>query len=235
MQCVILAAGKGTRMRPLTESLPKPLIKICGKTILDHIVEALPSEIDEVIMVVGYLEEKIKSYCGDNFYGRKIIYATQSDYSGGTGDALMCTKDYVTGKFLFLNGDDIYGSEAIASIIKEDSAMFGVHSKTPERFGVIEQNEDNTLRDIVEKPENPTSNLININGYVLQPTIFDYATPKSDRLGEVLVTDMVSLYAEKNPIKVIEQDLWLPIGYPEHIEAAEKVLCPEQIDSEKEV
>ena len=59
MQCVILAAGKGTRLRPLTESCPKPLVKVCGKTLLDHIVEALPSAVDELIMVTGYLEAHI--------------------------------------------------------------------------------------------------------------------------------------------------------------------------------
>lgn len=233
MQCVILAAGKGTRMRPLTDTTPKPLLEVCGKAILDHIVEALPPEIDELIVVVGYRKEQIVEYCGAEFHGKKMTYVEQADFAGGTGDALLCAKDHVTGKFLFLNGDDIYGAEALSRIVAEESAMFGVRSDTPERFGVLVQNEDGTLKEIIEKPENPTSNLVNIGGYVLQPAIFDFVVEKSAQHGEVLVTDMVSRYAEQYPLKVVEQDLWLPIGYPEHIETAEKILCPETVDSKE--
>jgi NDP-sugar pyrophosphorylase family protein len=73
MQCVILAAGKGTRLRPLTDNLPKPLVKVAGKTLLDHIVSSLPSAVDELIIVTGYLEEQIKAHCGTEFYGRKVM------------------------------------------------------------------------------------------------------------------------------------------------------------------
>jgi len=71
MQCVILAAGKGTRLRPLTENCPKPLVEVGGKTLLDHIVGALPSSVDELIIVTGYLGEMIEAYCGTEFHGRK--------------------------------------------------------------------------------------------------------------------------------------------------------------------
>jgi len=71
MQCVIICAGKGTRMRPLTEHTPKPLLEVCGKPILQHVVEALPEEIDELVLVVGYLQEQIRSYCGDEYFNRK--------------------------------------------------------------------------------------------------------------------------------------------------------------------
>lgn len=229
MQCVIICAGKGTRMRPLTEKTPKPLITVCGKTILQHIVEALPSEIDELVLVVGYLKEQIEAFCGTEFLGRKVTYATQEDFAGGTGDALLCAKDLIKGKFLFMYADDIHGKEALAKVVKEESAMLGMYSKTPELFGVLEQNEDGTLKQIVEKPEHPTSNLVNIGGFVLDDSIFSYAVGASDS-GEVYVTDMVNAYAQEHPIKIIEQDLWLPIGYPEHIIEAEAILCPTQID-----
>ncbi len=225
MQCVIFCAGKGTRMRPLTEHTPKPLIKVCGKPILEHIVAALPEAIDELVLVVGYLQEQIRDYCADEFLGKKVIYVEQLNFSGGTGDALMCAKRVVNGKFLLLNGDDIYGAAALEKIIHEESAIFGVHSDTPERFGVLVLHEDGTLKEIIEKPENPPSDFINIGGYVLKDTIFEYKTDAS-HLGEVLVTDMITAYAKDNKVSIIEQDVWLPIGYPEHIAAAEAVLCP---------
>lgn len=214
-------------MQSLTDSLAKPLIKICGKTILDHIVEALPSEITDLVLVVGYRAEQIKEHCGEQFHGRSVTYVTQEDYAGGTGDALMCAKELLHGRFLFMYADDIHGKDALAKVVEEDHAMLGMISETPERFGVLVQNEDGTLKEIIEKPEHPTSNLVNIGGFVVTPDIFSYDVPVS-HLGELLVTDMLTEYAKEHPVKIITQDVWLPIGYPEHIEAAEKVLCPKQ-------
>ena len=77
MQCVIIAAGRGTRMRPLTDTTPKPLLKVCGKAVLDHIVEALPTQITELIIVTGYLGEQIREHCGEEFYVRPVTYLEQ--------------------------------------------------------------------------------------------------------------------------------------------------------------
>lgn len=230
MQCVILAAGKGTRMRDLTQHTPKPLIKVCDKTILDHVVESLPSEVTELILVTSYLEEQIKAYCGEEFYGRSVKYVTQENPAGGTGSALMCAKELVTGKFLFMYADDIHGSDALKSVVQEDHAMLGMHSDTPEQFGVLVQNEDGTLKEILEKPANPPSNLVNIGGFVIDPELFEYEPPVSDS-GEVYVTDMLTAYAQVHPVKIIEQDTWIPIGNPEQIKVAESILCPENVDS----
>lgn len=229
MQCVIICAGKGTRMRPLTETTPKPLIPVCGKPILQHIVEALPEEIDELLLVVGYLQEQIRELCGDVYMGKKVKYVTQENFAGGTGDALMCAKSLVTGTFLFMFADDIHGKEALKEIVKQKQALLCTHTNTPERFGVIIKNEDGTLKEIIEKPENPTSNLISTGVFVASPTIFEYKVPMSAS-GENYATDMLTEYAKEFPMKVIEQSQWLPIGYPEHIVEAEAVLCPTMID-----
>ncbi len=230
MQCVILAAGRGTRMRPLTDTVPKPLIKVCGKSILDHIVEALPTEVDEIILVTNYLEDQIKEYCGDEFHGRTVRYVTQEDPSGGTGAALMCAKELVTGKFLFMYADDIHGATALAVVVGEDNAMLAMSTDSPEDFGILSLNDDRTLRGIVEKPKSGTepSNLANIGGWVMSPEIFDFAPEMNEELGEVLATDMITAYAAKYPIKVIEQDVWIPIGNPDQLTAAESILCPKK-------
>lgn len=217
-------------MRPLTDTIPKPLVRVCGKTILDHIAEALPPEIEEIVLVVGYRAPQIREHCGESFHGRTVRYVEQQNPAGGTGNALMCAKDIVTGTFLLLNADDIYGKSALQKIVHEDHALMGVHSDTPEKFGVLILREDGTLQHIIEKPKNPPSNLTNINCCVLSETIFNYKASVSN-LGEVLVTDMLTAYAQDHPVKVIEQDVWLPIGSPEQIVAAEKILCPQLIDS----
>ncbi len=225
MQCVILAAGKGTRMRPLTDELPKPLIEVCGKSILDHIVLALPGVITEIILVVGYRSDQIKAHCGEEFYGRKVTYVQQENFAGGTGDALLCAKDVISGKFLFMYADDIHGAEALYAVVKEEHGMLGMRSDAPERFGVLVQNEDGTLKEIVEKPDVPPSNLVNIGGFVVDDSLLGYQTEVSDS-GELYVTDMLTAYAAEHPVKIIEQSEWLPIGYPEDIAKAEALLCP---------
>ena len=167
MQCVILAAGKGTRMRPLTEHVPKPLIKVCGKPLLQHIAEALPSEIDEIILVVNYLEDQIRAYCGEEFCGRRVKYVTQANPAGGTGDALRCAEPLLRGRFLFMYADDIHGAKTLKDVVSYPYAMLAAHSEEPQHFGVLELNDDGTLKSIHEKPEVPPSNLINIGGMVL--------------------------------------------------------------------
>lgn len=229
MQCVIICAGKGTRMRPLTDTIPKPLIPVCGKPILQHVVEALPACIDELILVVGYKKEQIEAFCGAEYFGKKVTYVTQEDCAGGTGDALMCAKELVTGKFLFMFADDIHGKEALEEIVLHDQAILSTHSHTPERFGVFVLNDDGTLKEILEKPEVPPSNLINTGVFVADQSIFDYTVAVSPS-GELYATDMLTAYAQDNSLMVIEQTKWLPIGYPEHIKDAEAVLCPEFVD-----
>jgi NDP-sugar pyrophosphorylase family protein len=224
MQCVILAAGRGSRMQPLTNETPKPLIKVCGKSLLQHIFEALPPEIDEIILVVNYLEEQIRLYCGEEFLGRKVQYVTQANPVGGTGDALMRVKDLIRGRFLFMYADDIHGAEALKKVVSYPYAMLAGVSDNPELFGVLEMHEDGTLKAIHEKPKEPMSNLINIGGVILDADIFNYQTSPSVG-GEVLATDMITEFAKTHPVMVVKQDLWIPVGKPEDIEKAETVLC----------
>ena len=228
MQAVILAAGKGTRMMPLTESCAKPLIKVCGQTILDHIVSALPSDIDELIMVVGYRQEQVRHYCGDEFMGRKVTYVEQENFSGGTGDALMCAKDFVRGKFLFMYADDIHGATALKSVCDEEHAILAMKTDEVEAFGILDLHDDGTVKGIVEKPKKTEapSQWANISGWVVTPNIFSYDISLSPR-GEIEATDMLTAYAQDYEVQVVEQDRWLPIGCPEHIAQAEAVLCPE--------
>ncbi|USN87569.1 MAG: NTP transferase domain-containing protein [Candidatus Nomurabacteria bacterium] len=223
MQCVILAAGKGTRMRPLTEQTPKPLIEVCGKPLLQHIVEALPDEVDEIILVVNYLEEQIRRHCGLHYCGKLVQYVHQENAVGGTGEALLAAAPLIEGRFMFMYADDIHGSYALKAAVTYPYAMLSVQHDEPQHFGVLDLNSDGTLKAIHEKPAEPTSNLINIGGMVLDKKIFKYDVARSAN-GELYVTDMVTAFAQDYPVMVVEQSLWLPLGKPEDILAAEKML-----------
>lgn len=225
MQCVILAAGEGTRMRPLTLALPKPLVPVCGKPILAHIVESLPSAVDELVIIIGYKGDMIREYCGEHFLGRPVTYVEQENPKAGTADALFQARDVLREKFLVMYGDDIHGRDALLEVIAQPHGMLTAFSPTPEKFGVLEIHADGTLSAIIEKPENPPSNLVNIGGFVLTPDIFTFQAELSVH-NEYLLTDCVTAYAEKYPVTVVTQDTWIPLGNPTDIERAEEILCP---------
>lgn len=210
-------------MRPLTEVRPKPLLPVLGVPILEHIVRALPAEIDEIVLVVGYRADMIRTYCGERFCGRRVRYADQQNPKGGTADALRAARPLLAGTFMVMYGDDIHGPAALARAAALPHALLVARSDTPERFGVVSTNADGTLARITEKPAHPESNLVNIGGFVLGEDVFDGAWEQPQH-GEFLLTDIVTRYAEHHPVAVIEQDLWLPIGYPEDISRAEEIL-----------
>lgn len=222
MQCVILAAGKGTRLRPLTETTPKPLVTVGGKPLLDYIVESLPSAVDELIIVTGYLEDQIKKHCGSSFHGRKVQYVTQAEQKG-TAHALWLCKDLLKGRFLFMFADDIHGKDDIARLTSYTRAMLTLTTDTPERFGIVVRYPDGTLAEMIEKPEHPPSNLASTGVMILDDHIFEYE-PTIEKNGEYYLTDVIAEYAKQYPIAVVEQSLWIPIGYPEDIAKAEQIL-----------
>jgi len=221
MQAVILAAGRGERMRPLTDEIPKPLIKIGGQPILQRTIDILPDEISEIILVIGYKGEMIKEYL-KNYQKKKITYVYQEELSGTAG-ALFLVKNLLRERFLVLMADDLYCQSDIEKILKHELAILAKETNTPERFGVFRVNQNDELIDIVEKPVKAISNLVNIGIYTLTKKIFDYQPVKiSDRefgLPQTMVT-----MTKDTPIKIIKADFWCPIGYPEDLEKAEKCL-----------
>ncbi|MCD5380985.1 MAG: nucleotidyltransferase family protein [Candidatus Pacebacteria bacterium] len=225
MQCVILAGGKGTRLRPLTENTPKPLIEVGGKTLLDHIVSSLPSAVDKLIIVTGYLGDQIKDYCGEEFHGRKVAYVDQ-DEQKGTAHALWLCKERLMGhgRFLFMFADDLHGADDIARATSFSRSMLTLTTDTPEKFGIVVRHPDGTLAEMIEKPKHPPSNLASTGVMVLDDNIFKFDPYAKETKGEYYLTDVIAEYAKEYPIAVVEQNLWIPIGYPEDIEKAEKIL-----------
>ena len=226
MQCVILAAGKGTRLKPLTDNCPKPLVKVCGKTLLDHIVGALPSAVDELVIVTGYLGEQIRAHCGEEFYGRKVAYVEQV-VQDGTARALWLCKDLIKGRFLFMFADDIHGKEDIARATSFTRSLLVASVENPEKFGIVVRNPDGTLGFMIEKPEHAPSNCASTGVMVLDSHIFEFE-PKTPVKGEYYLTEVIERYAEKYPIAVVEERIWIPVAQMDDITRAEIKLCPIQ-------
>jgi bifunctional UDP-N-acetylglucosamine pyrophosphorylase/glucosamine-1-phosphate N-acetyltransferase len=223
MQCVILAAGKGTRLRPLTENCPKPLVEVGGKTLLDHIVGALPSFVDELIILTGYKGEMIREYCGEEFHGRKVKYVHQEEQNG-TAPGLWLCKDKIKGRFLFLFADDIHGEDDLARATSFSRALLVSTVPNPEKFGIVVRKPDGTLDQMIEKPKHAPSNCASTGAMVLDQHIFEFE-PEEAINGEYYLTEVIQRYAKEYPIAIVEQNTWIPIASVEDVEKANKILA----------
>jgi NDP-sugar pyrophosphorylase family protein len=130
MQAVILAAGFGLRLRPFTEHNPKGLVPVLGKPLLAWTLERLPQNVDEIIIVTGWLGEKISTEFGSSHNNRPIHYATQNPING-TGFALRSAKNMLSGTFLVVNGDDLYTADDLESLSQEHWAMLATSTTKP--------------------------------------------------------------------------------------------------------
>jgi bifunctional UDP-N-acetylglucosamine pyrophosphorylase/glucosamine-1-phosphate N-acetyltransferase len=220
MDAIILAAGKGTRLRPHTETTPKPLLKVQGRPILDWIIGALPP-VDRLVVVVNYLAEQIEDYLTTQRHVRDWKTVRQAE-PRGTGDALMSCRGAVTSdRVMVLNGDDLVGRADLAKLAAVPMGILTQSVDEPESFGIVTRNADGTLKAIVEKPKGlAPPQLANIGGYLFPRRVFDLTLPLSPR-GEYEITDAVSQLAAEGGFRVVEADYWLPIGTIAQWEAAQ--------------
>ncbi|MEM3737384.1 MAG: sugar phosphate nucleotidyltransferase [Candidatus Bathyarchaeia archaeon] len=235
---MVLAAGEGVRLRPLTLTRPKHLIPVGGRPLLQHTLSALKAAgFKDVFLVVGYLREQIISNIGDGSeFGLKIVYVEQPTPTG-TGDAIRVAREYVGNEdFLAVYGDLYVDSTVILDILeayqrRKGNVLAVVEAERLENYGVVKLREDRSLEDLVEKPRrwfSPT-NLVNAGVYIFTPNIFEYVrqTERSPR-GEVEVTDAIKKAVEGGEtIYTVEvsRDKWMDIGRPwDLLEANERYL-----------
>jgi UDP-N-acetylglucosamine diphosphorylase/glucosamine-1-phosphate N-acetyltransferase len=227
MKAVLLAAGEGVRLLPITATRPKHLIRVGGKPILEHCLDALKaSGVTEVVIVTHYMGDAIQGYFGDGAkFGLKIEYIDQKAVLG-TGNAASITEPYIDGDFVLVYGDLLFSSASLKKVIssfkgeKPAAAMAVVPVEKPESYGIIELKSDKTVKRIVEKPrrEQSSSNLANAGLYVFSERVFDELRKvKSSVRGEWELTDAISLLAAGRgkvlPVEVSKDD-WFDIGHP---------------------
>lgn len=220
MDAIILAAGKGTRLRPHTETTPKPLLPVQGRPILDWITGALPP-VDRLVVVVNYLADQVEAYLRTQTHVRDWTTVRQTE-PRGTGDALMSCRGAVTSdRVMVLNGDDLMGRADLARLAAVPMGILARPVNKPEDYGIIFRKRDGSLERLVEKPKDLTPpQLANIGAYLFPKAVFDLTLPLSPR-GEYEITDAVSQLAERGRFEVIEANYWLPIGTVEQWTAAQ--------------
>jgi len=225
MKAIILAAGKGTRLKPLTETVPKPLLRIANKPILEYNLDALQNLVDEVLIVVGYKKEQIIEYFGTSFKGIKITYIIQKEICG-TGNAVLQCEKFVNGSFIVMNGDDIYFKKDIEKCFKKRYSILAKEVSNPERFGVLKLKKEKYLDKIIEKPKKFVSNLANTALYKVDDRVFIFLKNiRKSKRGEYEFVDAVTELAKKEKVEFVKANNWISIGYPWHLlEANESFL-----------
>ncbi len=242
MKAVVLAAGSGTRLKPLTANRTKGMIPVGNKPILDYLLKALAEAgIREVIMVVGYRKEKIMRYFGDGKdWGVQLKYVTQ-DKQLGTAHALFEAKPHIEDDFLMLPGDNLIGTDGLKKLIadsmgEEDARLLFTQSENASKYGVLGIEQDKLVK-LVEKPkisgdllstgvpsifslalweyQQPSiSNLISTGSYRFSKDIFDDIQTVANQEKYSLSDLLLKMMEDGKYIKCLETDLWLDAVYP---------------------
>ena len=240
MKGYILTAGEGVRMRPLTSNIPKPLLPVAGRPFLEHNIESLKAAgIKDLILLVGWKANRVREHCGDGKdYGVKIEYVEQKERLG-TAHAIGMVEGRTDGPFLCLYGDVVLTKKSVNGMLEHYKKVKGsvvalASVLDPKRYGCVEV-EDGVVKSIVEKPESPTSNLVNAGAYVLEPEIFDAirSTGKSVR-GEYEVTDSFRILMDKKHLfahKLTGE--WIDVARPWDLLEANRILMTD-LESEVE-
>jgi glucose-1-phosphate thymidylyltransferase len=187
-------------MRPLTADQPKGLVDIGGKPLLSHVFETLiEAGVTELIVVVGYRGEQIREYYGESFDGLPVRYVEQ-DSRDGLADALLRAEPHLDGDFLLLNGDNVLRANASAVVERhfdsdaDATTLVEEVSDRRARKGAVFETEGERITGLVEKPDDPPSNLVPRGFYAFSPKILpacELVTPNAT--GEYELTDAVDL------------------------------------------
>lgn len=231
MKAVILAAGKGTRMKHLTDDLPKPMVRVHDKPVLQWILEGLRDHggITEVFLIVGYKKEVIEQHFGDGAdLGLSICYGVQ-EVQDGTGKAPEVAKDWVgDDRFLLTYGDILvegseYGFLVAQFTAEADGVLALKDGQDLSKGGAVVLNDEAWMKELVEKPVNPPANAYyNAGIYLLSPRIYEFtATLEKSPRGEYELTDaLTGIVAAGGKLRgaILRQD-WVDVRDPETLDA----------------
>jgi bifunctional UDP-N-acetylglucosamine pyrophosphorylase/glucosamine-1-phosphate N-acetyltransferase len=226
MQAVILAAGRGTRMKELTDHVPKPLLEAADKTLLEHKFDELPEDVDEIVIIVGYHADKVEKRLGNEYAGRRISYIVQETLDGTAG-ALWKAKDILTGRFIVMMGDDLYGRADLEAAVASPDWVIGAWPlPAGASGGRIVAGPEGTITDIVEgtheEPGDTSTNL-----FVLDTRLFDHPMVAKAAGSDEYGLPQTVLAASKQsgiPLRALRASFWVQVTSPEDLAKAEEIL-----------
>ena len=242
MKCVILAAGEGKRMHPLTYTRPKVMLPIAGKPILEwNLTNAVRAGFKDFLFIINYKSEMVRDYFQDGKpWNVKISYINQGKPLG-TAHAIGMVESFAY-DFVVLCGDTIFGTTDIKNIMKKDAQLGVTTTENPSQYGVVDL-EGDLLKAIYEKEPNPASNIINAGMYHFDASIFPaIKKTKISPRGEFEITDSINLLTHNDQLHAVHLKEWRDVVYPWHLlDANEELLktqksrCHGTIDSKASV
>lgn len=221
MKAVVLAAGKGERLRPLTDDRPKVMLKVANRAIIEYVLENLDPFVDEFIVVVRYEKEKLVTALGDEFNGKPITYVEQLP-GDGTAKAIESAGKLIGDEeFIVANGDIYFEIDGVKELVsafrreRADAALLVKEFDDLSHFGKIEVKE-NLVTAVREKPGR-VSGYANLGVYIFKPDVFHFIkkTPLSKR-GEYEITDTLNLMLEagRRVTYAVYSGYWNDVGRP---------------------
>lgn len=228
MQTVVLAAGQGTRMRPLTATRPKPMLPVAGHPLVAHILDAaVTAGATRLILVVGYEAESVRSHFGSSYRGIPIEYAIQSEQRG-TADAVQAAQSHLTSDpFVVLAGDNLYDADSLAGLYESAPAVGAYEVENPRPYGVFELDNGQVI-DVIEKPDSPPSKKVNVSAYAFEKKAQDWLDVSESERGEYELTEVLAQQIAEGAVRVVPIDRWLDVGRPWELLAANEWIVGDQ-------
>jgi mannose-1-phosphate guanylyltransferase len=227
-EAIVLAGGLGERMRPLTDELPKSMLPLLGRPLLDYVLDTLRrAGVRWVVLACGYQAEAIQRHFGTEAGGLALEYVIESRPLG-TGGALRLASDGLDRAFLAVNGDQLLDIDLrpLTRLHVDKAAQVTMLLKgvdDPRRYGVVELAADGRVLRFVEKPSTAERGaLVNVGVYVLEPAALSAIRPREAASFE---QDVLPLLVEEGSVFGVElPGYWLDVGTPESYERAEREL-----------
>lgn len=239
MKGILLSGGKGTRLRPITHTGPKQLIPIANRPVLQYAIEDLrEAGITEIGVILGNKgRESIQKFLGDGSrFGVEITYIVQGNPLG-LAHAVGCAREFIgDDDFVVYLGDNILkaGIKDLVDSFREGEYSAGIalqEVENPTQFGIAEVNEDGTVVDLTEKPDDPPSNLALIGVYVFSPAVFTAITRiKPSWRGELEITDAIRTLLEDGQAidSHVVHGWWKDTGKPEDVLEANRLVLDDR-------
>ena len=237
MRAIVLAAGRGRRLEPLTLTTPKPLLPVAGRPILAHILDALATaRIRDIVVVVGHLGDQIAAYL-ETRPGPRARVAVQSPL-GGNGDAVRAAREYLEGPVLVAFGDTILAGDLSAALGSGAAVIAVARVEDGRSYGIVETDQGGWVRRLWEKPAVPPSHdavagtFVFPEGRRLREALDEMAAQAAaaraggtSRTGEVWLTDVVQRMIDRGErVRTLRVDAFYDCGTPGRLAEAERAL-----------
>ncbi len=219
MKAIILAAGRGKRMRHLTKHQPKALIRVAGRPLLDHIFAALPKEVDEVIVVIGYRGDRIREHFGDTYRGKRIFYLEQQTLDGTARPVLAARKFFTKAheRFLIIYGDELIRARDVRACLRSGLSWLCIRVPRPHESGIVTLSaRGNRILRITEKPKRPSSDLAGGGLMLVNTDLFSYK-PERHPSGEYPLALIMNSFVASHRVRAVFGRPLVSFSTPEDI------------------